>query len=385
MKCKICGKEDCKKHTMLLGKTEEIKDFSGSSPPEIFVGRWNYPNVYTGILSPKGYGDTGIMSSPEEWHKNNLSVNDILSFRNKLIYGRKQGNIKRLNDEFSGVMKEIAMAHKSVAMEFKLKKAIQKQEEQDSKTPLIANAGEVERVRLQENPKIREKVDYLVNDTDAKSVKAMIELDKSGIETSNIIKILSAGLLGLKKNRKLVPTRWAISSVDSTLSKEKLKRIRLYPEIANIEVFNAEYLGNHYEFLLLPDKFSFEVIEISLKSMGVWQDYEGFFGRKKYADSVTGAYYVNRLALCEYFDKIRKQGQCIVFREVRPEYSAPLGVGILRQVSREAFARKPEEFNTTKEALQAIQNRMRISVNTWTDKSITLKNYGKQKKLSQFF
>src|SRR3989344_4790049 len=231
MKCKICGKEDCKKHTMLLGKTEEIKDFSGSSPPEIFVGRWNYPNVYTGILSPKGYGDTGIMSSPEEWHKNNLSVNDILSFRNKLIYGRKQGNIKRLNDEFSGVMKEIAMAH------------------------------------------------------------------KSGIETSNIIKILSAGLLGLKKNRKLVPTRWAISSVDSTLSKEKLKRIRLYPEIANIEVFNAEYLGNHYEFLLLPDKFSFEVIEISLKSMGVWQDYEGFFGRKKYADSVTGAYYVNRLAL----------------------------------------------------------------------------------------
>ncbi|MBS3090958.1 hypothetical protein J4217_00740 [Candidatus Pacearchaeota archaeon] len=383
--CKICGDWNCKKHTVLLGKAVEIKEFSGSSPPEIFVGRWNYPNVYTGILSPQEHGDTGFMSNPEEWHKRKMQIPEILELRNKLIYGRKQGNIKRLNDKFSNVMKEVAMTHKSVATEFKLKKPIKQHEEHDAKTPLIAHTGEVEKVRLQENPSIKPRVDYLVNDVDMKSVNAMIELNKSGIETSNIIKLLSAGLLGLRKNRKLVPTKWAITATDDALSKEKLERIRYYSEIKEISVFSAEYLGNHYEFLLLPEKWSFEVIEISLKNIGVWKDYETFFPRKKYADSVTGAYYVNRLALCEYFDKIKRQGQCVVFRQVGEEYTAPLGVGILRQVSREAFSRQGRTFGTIKEALDDIQTRLKIPISNWTDKSFVLKNYGKQRKLTSFF
>ena len=200
-----------------------------------------------------------------------------------------------------------------------------------------------------------------------------------------MIKLLSAGLLGLKKNRKLVPTRWSITAVDNALSKEKLKKIRYYPEIKEISVFNAEYLGNHYEFLLLPDKYSFEVIEISMKNYGVWHDHETFFPRKKYADSVTGAYYANRLALTEYLEKIKRQARCLVLREIRPEYYAPLGVGILRQISREAFAQTPETFPTLKEALHLIQNRLRQTITNFTRKSILLENYGKQKKITDFF
>ncbi len=386
--CRICKKEDCKKHSFLLGKTITLKEFSGSTPPEIFVGKWNYPNVYTGILSPEESGDTQIMSSPELWHRNKLSIQDILSFRNKLIYGRTQSSVKLAKErdtKFLPVMQEVAMTHKSVSTEFKLKRPITKQREQDAKTPLIQHAADVERVRLQENPKIIPKVEYLVNDTDAKSATSIVELHKSGIETSNIIKLLSAGLLGLKSNRKLVPTRWSITAVDDTISKNKLKSIKLLPEISDIMVFSSEYLGNHYEFLLLPEKFSFEVIEMSLKTLGIWHDYESFFARTKYADDVTGAYYVNRLALCEYLERIKRQAQCIVFREVRPEYYAPLGVGILRQVSREAFSKAPEKFATVEEAIESIRGRMKIPLFQFTRHSIILKNYGKQKKLSQFF
>lgn len=382
--CKICGQENCKKHAFLLGKTQTIKEFSGSSPPEIFVGRWNYPNVYTGILSPQEYGDTQILSSPELWHQNKLPISEILKNRNKLIYGRTQSYIKNPNTRFLSIVKEVAMTDKSIATEFKLKKPITKNDEQDSRVPLISKAAQVESVRLQENPTIKPKVDYLVNDTEVKSSQALIELENAGISNSNMVKILSAGLLGLGPNRKLVPTRWSITAVDDTLSKNKLEKIRLFQEIKDIEVFHAEYLGNHYEFLLLPDKWSFEVIEISTKSIGVWNDYETFFPRKKYADSVTGAYYANRLALTEYLEKIRRQCLCMVFREVRPEYSVPLGVGILRQISREAFSKIPNKFSTLQEALSDIQSRLRLNINTFLSKSNLLKNYGKQKKLSQF-
>jgi len=382
--CKICGSWNCKKHTLLLGKAKPIEEFSGSSPPEIFVGKWNYPNVYTGILSPTEHGNTNIMSSVEEWHKNKLQIPQILNLRNQLIYGRTQSNIKQLNTKFLSVMKEVAMTHKSIGTEFKLEKPITKNREQDNKVPLISHATQVKSVRLEENPKVKPKIDYIVNDTDVKSAIAIKELYKSQIDNSLIIKILSAGLLGMKKNRRLVPTRWSITAVDDTLSKEMLKKIKTFQEISEYKVFTAEYVGNHYEFLLIPRYWSFEVIEISMKGFGVWQDYESIFDRKTYAHDVTGAYYANRLALCEYLTKIQRQCSCLVFREVRPEYYAPLGVGILRQTSREAFSQKGKSFSTLNESLVDIQTRLRLPISNWTSKSKLLKEKQTQKRLFEF-
>ncbi|HLC31103.1 MAG TPA: hypothetical protein VJK51_00390 [Candidatus Nanoarchaeia archaeon] len=382
MDCKICGESDCKKHSFLLGKTQTIKEFSGNSPPEIFVGRWNYPNVYAGILAPQEYGDTSTLSSPSKWHEQQLPIPTIIQLRNKLIYSRGQTHIKQLNHQFLPVMQEIAMTHKSIAAEFKLKKPVEEHRERTSNAPLIKHAAELDKVRLQENPSIKPKVDYYASDTDIKSKDALIELQKH-TETEQLVKILSAGLLGLRKNRKLVPTRWSITAVDDTLSKEKLTKIKLFPTIQEISLFNAEYLGNHYEFLLLPQTFSFEVIEISHKG-GVWTDHETIFPRKTYADDVTGAYYANRLALTEYLEKIKRQATCLVFREIKPEYHTPLGVGILRQISREAFSKQPETFATFKEAIEKAQSRTLIPIQKYLNASTLLKTKNQQQTLSKF-
>jgi hypothetical protein len=387
--CRICGTKDCRKHTLLISN-KKIDSFSGSSPPEIFIGKWNYPNVYAGILSPQESGNTEALSSQEIWHEKRLPIPEILKLRDKLIYGRTQTNIKKLFDEnfasnFIKTIQEVAMAKKSISAEFKLKKPIEANKEKDSYIPVIGKAALIEKVSLQENPIIEKKVDYIVSDTDVKSKDALLELEKSKIQTSMMIKILSAGLLGLKKNRKLVPTRWSITAVDDLLSKEKLKEIKTNPEISEIQVFTAEYIGNHYEFLLLPDKFSFEVIEISTCNNGIWTDYETFFGRKNYAESVTGAYYANRLALTEYLEKIKKQASCLVIRQISEEYTQSMGVGVLRQISREAFSKQPEIFSSLNEALSAIQKRLTLPIEIYTNKSILIKNYGKQKKISEWF
>ncbi|GAI17562.1 unnamed protein product, partial [marine sediment metagenome] len=115
------------------------------------------------------------------------------------------------------------------------------------------------------------------------------------------------------------------------------------------------------------------------------QDHEGFFGRKDYAEDVTGAYYANRLAVCEYLEKIKRQACVLVLREVRPEYYAPLGVGILREASRHAFNQKPETPTTIDEAFKIMQTRLRIPIEKFRQISWILKNYGKQKRLKQWF
>ena len=82
--CRICGEPNCKKHAFLIGRIKNIKEFSGSSPPEIFIGHYGYPNVNIGILSPQNYGDTGILSSPEEWHKQHLKIQEIVGLRKEV-------------------------------------------------------------------------------------------------------------------------------------------------------------------------------------------------------------------------------------------------------------------------------------------------------------
>jgi DNA repair protein NreA len=368
-----------------------ITHFSGNSPPEIFIGKYNYPNINVGILSPNTFEDSEEYSMPELWHKNKFSISRILENRNKLIYSRFKAEIKKPASNSLSTLQEISMAYKPVSTEFFLKKPPKIRIKKTNYHPIITNQAPLERARLQENPKIKKEVDYLISDTDSKSANSIIELHKSNTSISNIIKILSAGLLGLKSQRKLVPTRWSITATDDTISKNLLKKIRYYKESTKIQLFHSEYNGNHYEILLLPGNFSFEVIEAEIKhtpygdkKVLFWKDHENFHGRKKYANSVTGAYYSNRLALTEYLEKIKRQCTALFFREVKPSYYSPLGVGILREASRYAFQKNPETFNTIAEALNRAQQRLLLPISEFSNKSKLLSEYGKQKKLSDF-
>lgn len=363
-----------------------LKFFKGSTPPEIFIGRQGYPNIYSGILAPTEQGDTEKFSSPEIWFKEKLSIKEILEYRNQLLYARFKTNVKSIKNptKLNSAVNQVALSKSSIGAEFKLKKPAKFSPLKETHVPLIGKPAPLEKIQLTENPKIIPKVEYISSDTGLKSQEAINNLYKH-TSISNIIKILSAGLLGLKTQRKLVPTRWAITATDDTISKNHLKKIRYFKEINNYLLFNSEYLGNHYEILLLPDKYSFEVIEISLKDSGVWKDNEGFFPRKTYAKSVTGAYYANRLALTEYLLKTQRQASAIFLRQVSEEYTSPMGVGILREISRDALSKKPEKFETLKEALNQIQTRIKIPIKTYTEKSEVIKNFRKQTRLSKWF
>lgn len=375
------------KHELKALDFKRKTTFSGSSPPEIFVGKYGYPNIYSGILSPIKYGNTESFSSPERWFEKKLEIKEILEYRKQLIYSRFKTKVKnaRLESNLHNALNQVSMAKKSVSAEFFLTKPPKFKIIKESSIPIIGNPAPLKRVRLEENPKIEKKVDYLVSDTKLKAAEGIKELYKNRIETSNIIKILSAGLLGLNSQRKLVPTRWSITAVDDTLSKEQLLKIRTFKEINDLLVFHGEYLGNHYEILLLPDKWSFEVIEIAETTKQAWQDHEFFFPRKKYADNVTGGYYAIRLGITEFLLKNQRQATVLVFREVGKEYNVPLGVGILRELGRGIFQKQGKKFQTIKEALEDINTRFKLDVSEFTNKSVLLEEFGKQKRLNEWF
>ena len=404
IRCK--GRGLCGQPCRILAKFKEsvprIKThFSGSTPPEVFVGRINYPNVFSGILSPVQHSDTTIYSSPEQWVSQNLSIEQILELRGQMIYGRSQSHIKssefnKDSGKFKQVTQELALSSKPVSTEFFLKHKPEFKFTASRFFQIIANPAPIQKILLEENPKVEKKVDYLTNDYDVKSIQAIKELYKAKILTSHLQKLLSVGLLGVKSSRKMVPTRWSITAIDDTLGKTLLENIRYYQELNEIQVFSQDYNGNHFDVLFLPGAFSFEVIETSMPG-SVWseqqpvdksysmQDYEGFFGRKTYATNVVGAYYTDRLAVCEYLNKIKRQATVLLLHEERPEYYAPLGVGIIRESLRKAFTKKPQIYETIEDALRNIKNRTLVPTDKIKEMSWVLKNYGEQKSLKQWF
>jgi len=367
--------------------------FSGSTPPEIFVGRVNYPNVFSGVLSPQDkISNSQLLSSPELWVKQKLSIEQILELRGQLIYGRKESNIKS-NKSLNNAMQELALSSKPVSTEFFLEKFPRLDFSASKAFSIMANPAPISRIILEENPHVEKKVDSITQDYDVKSIDALTELYKSNIQTSHLQKLFSAGLLGVKIQRKLVPTRWAITAVDDILSKKLLEKIKLYPELTEILIFSSNYNGNHYNFLVLPDSFSFEVIEAEMPG-NVWnpstnlsfsQDYEQFHGRKTYASNVTGAYYANLLGVAEYLEKIKKQASVLVLREIREDYYAPLGVGILREITREAFTNQPIKAKTIDEAFELMQKNFKININEYRKILKIITNYKKQKKVCDYF
>ncbi len=365
--------------------------FSGSSPPEIFIGQHGYPQVFTGILAPLGHlEDAQKLSSPEDWFKNNLDIQQILQLRSSLIYSRFKTQIKPQTNKLLEVLQETSMAKKPTDIEFFLKKPPKPKINLDNFVNPLANPASLQKAKLQENPSVDTIVEKVVSDTDLKAVDAISKLYKSSKTSSEIIKLLSSGLLGIKIQRKLVPTKWSITAVDDTISKQLLSQIKNYSWINEYLLFHHEYSGNHYEIILLPKEWGFEVIEAESRNsyptqnnILIFSDYEDFYGRKDYASNVTGAYYSNKIAICEYLSKIKKQASVLVLREVKPEYFAPLGVGILRETTRFAFTKSPEKFLTLKEALNKAQTRLTIDINKLIESSKLLKSLH-QTKLTMF-
>ena len=405
IKCKgkgLCG-QPCKILNRFIDNAPKPKlHFSGKSAPELFVGRIGYPQVNSGILTPSENDNISNFTTAEEWSKNNFSIANVLRLRGQLIYGKSKTNIKSQATSHKplAVLKELALSSKPVSTEIFLKKKPTIQFTSSSVFRPMTNPAPLKKALLEENPKVSKKVDYLTSDYDVKAVDALKELYQSKIKVDHLQKLLSIGLLGTKIRRRMVPTRWSITATDDTISKQHLEQIRYFPEINQITLFSGNFVGNYIEALLLPGRLSFEAIEAwqtgstfspepqatSHKPQATLsQDYESFWGRKTYASNITGGYYAMRLPTTEHLTKIKRQATIFIFREIRKEYYAPLGVGVVRETTRRAFNNKPKHFDTIDEAFKDMQTRIEIPIEQIKQKSWTLKNYGKQKSLKEFF
>ncbi|WP_297506129.1 Nre family DNA repair protein [Thermococcus sp.] len=359
----------------------------GSSPPSLFVGEHGYPKVRIGPLVPPIEGDTSYLDSPLKWE--DKRIKDILYYRSLLVMGESKVNVNvRKSGRVLSEIQELAMSVRPVDSEILLKKRPVLKVIPSEFAPPLGPKAELLDFELTENPRIPRKTDYVVSD-ELKAEEAIMRLYNWGFDEYYIVRLLSAGLLGVEK--KLVPTRWSITAVQDTIGKNLRREILHYQLINNYEVYFYRFLGNRYAVLLMPETYAFELLEVWLKGSlfgssepSVIHDYEDFRGRREYVKETAGAYYAARLSVLEALRGRKRQARTVVFREVTPEYYAPVGVWQIRLGVKKALGNLIGRFETLNEALEAIRRRLEHPFEKYLERSYILGYLARQKTLDEW-
>jgi hypothetical protein len=378
---------------------KKVDHINGVSPPSVFIGsKLKYPEMNVGILSPlQREEDAWIYDDAKFWAKNDFQINDVLKLRNNLLNSRFKGHAlsPRMTDKFTLLAQEIAIASKPVDVEIDLQNKINMEQKPDKILTQHGMTAGLKQAKITSNIKVHQKIDKIIND-EIKASEGIHLLYKNNFDEYTLSKILSVGVLGLKKNKRFVPTRWSITATDDTIGKSIIERIREYKWIENYELFFGEFLGNQYLILLFPNVFSYELFELYVPGSS-WNpsseikastDYEDFYGRKEYAFSTAGGYYASRLPVLEYLDSIKRQASVLVIRIETASYWAALGVWVVRESVRKALQKKII-FNSKEELLNGAKQiswiKYKFDNSEILARSKLLSQIKTQKKLGDFF
>ncbi|MBN2367968.1 hypothetical protein JXC34_03040 [Candidatus Woesearchaeota archaeon] len=369
------------------------KEYFGESP-NVFVGRFGYPKVNVGFFSNENIPKDA--DKPRQWAADNYDIPRIVDLRSSLINSRFKANVKSFDEKFLDITKEVAMAKKPVDVEVHLDKTPKFNIKLDRDITPYGPSVNLEKAEITENPKVPVHVEKVVDDTDLKAVNAVDYLYKKGYDEHFLTKLLSAGTLGIGKNRKLVPTRWSITATDDTLGKKLINEIKEFNEYDYVAHFGG-YLGNYYLLLFFPEIWSYELFETYVGNpnkprpgeVETATDYESYAGRKDYASNTVGGYYAARLGILEYLKNKKRQSSVLALRFITNEYYMALGVWVVREATRAALKSRPIAFSSKelmlKYAKAFAKKRFSFDADSLLEKSLMLKNMKEQGKLNSYF
>jgi len=352
---------------------------SGSSPPSIFVGSYNYPKVQVGPMVPPIHGDTSLLDAPERWA--GKSLEEIVNFRLNLIRGVQKIPVNETGGRYIEKLQEVTMSSKPIDSDLEFHKSASNISIDGESAP-FGPIGEIKTAKFF-NCSATRSIEKIFYDRDLKAKDAILLLYNSGIDISRIQKCLSIGMLG--QERKLVPTKWSITATDDVISKSLVEEIINYDLIDTYKVFFYEHLGNIFSIILFPHRWVYEMTEAWFSNgvLGFGSDHEDARGID-HPPAIAGAYFAAKLAVTEYLSEKKIQAGVIILREIRPEYAIPVGVWQVREGVRAGLKKKPLLTDTLDDALTLASNVMSVSKFEWLS-HCEIGQMLKQKSISDFF
>ena len=370
----LCGLPRCPITSRFLAQAgvKPSASYQGRAP-SVFVGSFGYPEVSGGPLL------IDDSDHPPDWLAKGLGIEDVVAIRARTIRGRSPAR------QVTGGLQEIALSSRPLDVDVAFSRPVSFAMTFDGTVAPVGFSGEIQRLDVVGSANVERLVDRITSDTDLGATEACVELSQGGSDVYSIAKLMTSGLLG--RRRHLVPTRWAITAVDDTLSVALKKEIARFPPLDEYRVFSGEVFANRIVCILAPGDWKYEMIEVWGKQT-LWagntetivQDREGM--KKQGYSPISGAYYSARLAVCEYLARIRRSARVIVLRRISSDYWAPLGTWVIREAARKAMTAPPVSCESLDAAVALAS--ARIGFSHWQEHSTLLPEMRTQRTLFSF-
>jgi hypothetical protein len=352
---RLCGLPYCpilerfRRQVETVSRLGSTKLIDGDTPPSIIVGEHGFPNKLNIFYSipPQVYGlEARIYDDPIRWAEERIPLRKILDYRIGMIAAKIALPAMSPAILYEKELSLASVSEKPVDSEAQLKKPPIPILKFDGILAPQSPSAPAIKVRVSGNPKLHPKLEKLIWD-DVKAVDAVLELYRHGVDVYTIVRAFSLGLLGLHKNRRLVPTRWSITAVDQIISSSILRQIKAYETIDEYEIYHASYLGNYFTVILAPGRYEAEMIEVwhPLTPWTLNAKEPISYKVREYAmlklSEMDGGYIAARLAIAEHLYKRKRQATIIIVREITKDYYAPVGNWHIRETIRRALNKDP--------------------------------------------
>ena len=341
--------------------TPILENLEGSSPPSVFVGSFGYPRLSVGPMAVPGMGDSSFLDAPEKWA--GMKLEDIVRYRLSLIRGVKHLRVHESSGRYIESLQDMALSSRPAEAEMVFEKPPIASSTFDGQSAPFGPVGDLKSAKFSTSSS-EKKLERVYYDKDMLANEAVLNLYDAGVEISKIQKCFSIGMLG--KKRKLTPTKWSITATDDIISKWLVHEILEMPQINSYETYHFEHLGNLFSIVLFPHRWMYEMIEAWYSGgvLGFGSDHEDARGIN-HAPAIAGAYHAAKLAVAEHLYERKMQAGSIVLREIRPEYSIPVGVWQVREGVRSALTCRPVVSESLHDSLNVACLHSSISKSEW--------------------
>ncbi|MCA9486085.1 hypothetical protein H6501_03425 [Candidatus Woesearchaeota archaeon] len=366
---------EIKNYSKTLAPTKALQGY----PASALVGEKHYPFVQTHSVSTE---------EKEDNYQNNAqlvkkSYAEIIRFKAKhLLASSQQNPVQNIKTSLLDELQTIYKGKRPVQMETTFAKEIQFNKIFVSKVAGLSGAqNPIADLKASENSPTSKLLEKFTQE-DIKAREAMLSLYRKGVNETQIIELLSLGSFGINSNRRLVPSRWAISAYDKAIDQDLYKNVRRHRTINSYEVYAIEDKGNFFLILFFPFSYEAEIIEAF--SHTIEQDYvknDNILHKKEPA--TAGGFYATKLAMLEHLEKRQRSAACLSLRII-DGYDLPLGVVLVRELVREALKNRPQCFSSEKELFSYIKERYASHYKLLSHSDL-LKEKRTQKTLRDFF
>ena len=347
------------------------------SKPYNIVYENTYPNL---MIGPGIFNDKkeAFSNTPEKWIKSEIS--EVEKNRQKQIFAVKNYSKIDAVKNKSEITELQNLIKSDKETEVEINYNIKKLNINEKITGINNKALELEKIKIIDNIKVSRTVDKITGDTQIKAKDAIVEYYNKTNDVYKIEQLLSIGLLGLKKNRIFVPTRWSITSIDDILGKEFFKEVENNQTIDRFKMHKYTFYSNTFYVIFMPYSWSFEMFEYVNGNL-IAQDYEINTPKKEYANQITGAYYAAREVVLEHLKKINKKASVIVLRDIDEKYNSK-GVWVIREAIKESLEKEEIIFEDLNQVIEYIKEKLKLK---WIlQKSEILKGLKFQKRIFDF-